>query len=71
MLVDERALLIVAIVISMLSLLTNMIELSVLLSIRPIVERLVDAMSGVQQVNSELLKAIAILTDRTARSPNE
>jgi hypothetical protein len=75
--VDDRALLILAVVISMLSLLTNLVELSVMMTIRPIVQRLVETLSGLQtaaagtqQVNSELLKAVAILIDRGSR-PNE
>jgi hypothetical protein len=48
MLVDERSLLILAIVISLLSLMTNLIELSVMMSIRPIVNKLVETMAGVQ-----------------------
>lgn len=77
MLVDERALLILAVMISLLSLMTNLVGLSVMLSIRPIVSKLVETMTnvqhaatGAQQVNSELLKAVAILIDRTSR-PNE
>jgi hypothetical protein len=77
MLVDERSLLILAVVISMLSLLTNLVELSIMMTIRPIVQRLVETLSGLQTaanstqlVNSELLKAVAILIDRTSR-PNE
>lgn len=77
MLVDERSLLILAVVISMLSLLTNLVELSIMMTIRPIVQRLVETLSSLQtaanltqQVNSELLKAVAILIDRTGR-PNE
>ena len=77
MIVDERALLILAVVISLLSLVTNLLELSVMMTIRPIVNRLVETLSGLQQaaagtqaVNTELLKAVAILIDRTGR-PNE
>lgn len=76
-LVDDRSLLILAAVISMLSLLTNLVELSIMMTIKPIVQRLVETMNslqtaanGTQQVNSELLKAVAILIDRTSR-PNE
>lgn len=77
MLVDERALLILAVVISLLSLLTNLVELSIMMTIRPLVARLVETLNGLQtaaagtqQVNSELLKAVAILIDRGGR-PNE
>lgn len=75
--VDDRALLIVIIVISLLSLLTNIVALSVILNLRPFLERFGNTMAGVEKASSnwervgqELLKAIAILVDRTSR-PNE
>lgn len=77
MIVDDRALLIVIIVISLLSLLTNIVALSVILNLRPFLERFGNTMSGVEKASSnwervgqELLKAIAILVDRTNR-PND
>lgn len=77
MIVDDRALLIIIVVISLLSLLTSIVSLSVILNLRPFVERLTGTMSSVEKasmnwerVGQELLKAIAILIDRTGR-PNE
>lgn len=67
---DQTALLILAIVISMLSLLTNLVELSVMLTIRPLVTKLVETMVSIQSVNQQMLNTIAIINDRTSR-PND
>lgn len=75
--VDDHALLVIAVVIAALSLLTNIVTLAAILNLRPFVERLTSAMNGVERasgnwerVGQELLKAIAILVDRTNR-PND
>lgn len=75
--VDDHALLVIAVVIAALSLLTNIVTLAAILNLRPFVERLTGAMNGVERasgnwerVGQELLKAIAILVDRTNR-PND
>jgi predicted PurR-regulated permease PerM len=70
MIIDEHALTILTLLISMLSLLTSIVTLSIILQIRPLTQRLVDAITGVQNVNQQLLNQLAIIADRTAR-PNE
>lgn len=54
----------------MLSLFVNLIELSAILSIKPVLTQLVDALKGVEGTNQQLANAIAVINDRTAR-PNE
>jgi hypothetical protein len=55
---------------AMLSLFVNLIELSAILSIKPVLTQLVDALKGVEGTNQQLANAIAVINDRTAR-PNE
>lgn len=67
---DQTTLLILAILVSLLSLLTNIVELSVMLTLRPLVTRLVETMVSIQSVNQQMLSTIAVINDRTNR-PNE
>lgn len=67
---DQTTLLILAILISLLGLLTNIVELSVMLTLRPLVTRLVETMVSIQSVNQQMLSTIAVINDRTNR-PNE
>lgn len=70
MIIDDRGLIILTLMISMLSLLTSVVTLATISQIRPLMEKLIEAMSSVQLVNQQLLNQLAIIADRTAR-PNE
>ena len=68
--VDQSSLLILAVVISLLSLLTNIVELGVMMTLRPLITKLVETMVSIQSVNQQMLSTIAIINDRTNR-PND